>query len=455
MKSKNYVVMGAGEVGFHLARSLSRKGHDVTVIEINPATIERIEDELEVRVVRGNGSRPPTLKQAKVGECDLFMAVSSSEEANLTASLIAKEMGAGRTVVRASEAQEVIQDRRLYEDLFGVDLLLSTELLTTTEILNEIRGHNTVAVEYLAGGKIQLRKFQVDSESPLTRFPLREVDLPADSLIVGFFHNGDAMTIPSGDDMAKPGDQALLLGTTEVVGKAERLLSNSEHELGTVVIAGGGSTARTVAKALEPFQVEVKLIERDRSAAKRLSEEFPRYQVIHGDPSELALLKAERIDRADTFAALSAHDETNLMACLMAQELRVPQVLALVQRAETSQLWRRLDLQKVFSPRQLAYQRISDYIDSDYSSNIVSLQRGAMVVERRLAEASPAVGVTLAEMKPPPGLIVGAVARGDRVFVPRGKDRLEVGDLVILFVREEEISTVRLLFPGRERRASG
>lgn len=454
MQAKKYVVMGAGEVGFHLARSLSRRGHDVTVIEIDPATIARIEDELEVRVVRGNGSRPPVLEQAQAGHCDLFMAVSSSEEANLTAALIAKHSGARRTVVRTSDAQEAIQDRRLFEDLFGVDLMLSTELLTTTEILNEIRGHNTVAVEYLADGKVQLRKIDLDADSPLTRAPLRDVDLPHDSLVVGFFH-GDVMTIPSGDDKAEPGDQALLLGTTEMIGKAERAVSSGEVELGTVVIAGGGSTARTVAAALEPFQVDVKLIEQDRTTAKRLAEEFPRYQVIHGDPSELALLKAERIERARTFAALSSHDETNLMASLMAQELHVPQILALVQRAETSQLWRRLELQNIFSPRQLAYQRISEYIDSDYSSNIVSLQRGVMVVERRLAEASPAAGVTLAEMKPPRGLIVGAVARGNRVFVPSGKDRLEVGDLVILFVREEEIATVRLLFPGRERHQSG
>ncbi len=450
MKTKKYVVMGAGEVGFHLARSLSREGHDVTVIELDPAIVERIEEELEVTVVRGNGSRPKTLEQAKVGDCELFMAVSSSEEANLTAAIVAKHFGAKRTVVRASEAQEVIQERKLFEDLFGVDLLLSTALLTTTEILNEIRGHKTVAVEYLAEGKVQLRKIDVGAASPLIRQPLRDIPLPADSLVVGIFH-GDTMVIPSGDDKAQAGDQVLLLGTTEVIGKAERLLASSQVELGTVVIAGGGSTARTVARSLQPFHVEVKLIEKDRSVAKQLSQEFPRFQVIHGDPSELALLKAERIDRARTFAALSAHDETNLMASLMAQELEVPQVLALVQRAETSHLWRRLQLQKVFSPRQLAYQRIREYIESDYSSNIVSLQRGAMVVERRLAEASPAAGVTLAEMKPPRGLIVGAVVRGDRVFVPSGSDRLEVGDLVILFVREEEIATVKLLFPGRER----
>ncbi len=446
--------MGAGEVGFHLARSLSRQGHDVTVIEVNPATIERIEDELEVRVVRGNGSRPAVLARAEVGKCDLFMAVSSSEEANLTAALIAKQTGAQRTVVRISEAEEVIHDRRLYEDLFGVDLLLSTELLTTIEILNEIRGLNTMAVEYLAGGKVQLRKIDLDEDSPLTQLPLHDVELPDDSLVVGFFH-GDSMTIPSADHRAEPGDQALVLGTTEAIGKTERFLASAQVELGTIVIAGGGSTARTVAKALEPFRADVRLIEQDRSVAKQLSQEFPRYQIIHGDPSELALLKAERVDRARTFAALSAHDETNLMASLMAQELRVPQVLALVQRAETSHLWRRLELQSVFSPRQLAYRRIREYIDSDYSANIVSLTRGAMVVERRLAEASPAAGVTLAEIKPPDGMIVGAVARGDRVFVPGGDDRLEVGDLIILFVREEEVATMRLLFPGRERVLSG
>ncbi len=139
------------------------------------------------------------------------------------------------------------------------------------------------------------------------------------------------------------------------------------------------------------------------------------------------------------------------MSCLLARELGVPQELALVHRTETTELWRHLGLREVFSPRQLAYQRVREYIDSGYSANIVSLKRGAaQVLERRLAAASPAAGVTLAEMKPPRGLIVGAVVRGDKVFVPRGNDRLQVGDLVILFVKEDELDTVRLLFPGRD-----
>jgi len=173
--------------------------------------------------------------------------------------------------------------------------------------------------------------------------------------------------------------------------------------------------------------------------------------VLLGDATDEALLRAERVNRTSTFVALTGHDESNLMACLVAQELGVPKVLALVQRSETSTLWRRMGLDQVFSPRQLAYERIKEYIESGFSANIVSLKKGhALVMERILAPASPTAGATLAEISPPRGLIVGAVVRGEKVFVPRGKDRLQVGDLVILFVRQEEIDTVRLLFPGTD-----
>lgn len=441
--------MGAGEVGFHLARTLSRQGHDVTVIEPNPAKLERLDDELDVLAVEGNGAHPPVLNAANVGAADLFIAVSSSDEANLTAARIAKSLGAKRAIVRVGVAQEVIADRRVFEDLFGVDLLLSTQLLTTTRILNTIRGHNTVAVEYLAEGKVQLRKIHLEEDSPLTQRPLREIKLPANTLVVAFFH-GDELVIPSGDDRASAGDEALLLGTTDAIGQAERMVSSGREVIGPVVIAGGGATGQTVTQMLDRLGVKVKIIEKDRPRAKRLAAEFPNLEIIHGDATDLQLLKAERIDDAHTFAALTGEDEDNLMACLLAQELEIPQVLALVQRAETSKLWSRLGLHDVFSPRAVAADRIRDYIESDFSANIVSLKRGAAVVlERRLAKASPAAGVTLAEMDAPRGLIVGAVVRGHRVFVPRGKDRLEVGDLVILFVREEELGTVRLLFPGK------
>lgn len=445
---KRFIVMGAGEVGYHLALTLSEAGHDLVVIENHPERCARVEEELDVSVVHGSGTHVAVLDAAGVATCDLFMAVSSVDEANLTASLLAKHMGARRSVVRVAIADEVIIHRRLYEDLFDADLLLSTQLLTTTRILNQIRGHNTVAVEYFANGKVQLRKIHLDQDSLLTQRPLRDIQLPSGSLVVAYYHD-DELIIPSGDDRARSGDDALILGKTEVISRFERMVTRRPEVIGTVVVGGGSQTGFTIAQALQGFDAQVKIIEKNRRRAEELSAHFPQYQILQGDLTDLSLLRAERVAQAQCFIAVSGHDDTNLMASLLVQELGVPKVVTLVNREETTQLWRRLGLTQVLCPRALAYERIREYVENGYRSNIVSLRGGAaLVVERHLAEASPAAGVTLEQISPPRGLIVGTVVRGDRVFVPRGSDRLEAGDDVILFVREEELDTVRLLFPG-------
>lgn len=452
MDRRRYVVMGAGEVGFHLARTLSAEGHAITVIERDPARQARIDEELDVAVVGGNGTHVPVLEGAAVDGCDLFIAVSSEDESNLAAALLAKRLGAQRSIVRLGAADHLLRSRDVYQEAFDVDVLMSTQLLTTTRIVNQLRGFNTTAVETFADGKVQLRKITVEDDSPLARMPLREAALPEGSLVVAFFR-GEELIIPAGGDHPEPGDELLVLAATDVISRVERMITARPEALGTVVIAGGSETGVTVAGALEGLNAEVVMIERDRARARELATLLPRRQVLHGDATDLALLKSERLARARSFVAVTGHDETNLMASLLAQELGIGQVVALVDRGETSHLWRRLGLMQVFSPRTLAYERVHEYIESGYNDNIVSLRRGAaQVVERRLFEASPAAGVTLAEMNPPRGLIVGAVVRGSRVFVPRGPDRLAAGDLVILFVRQEELPTVQLLFPGRDAR---
>ena len=447
---QRFAVMGAGEVGFHLAKTLSQQGHNVVVIELDPDMKDTLEEAMDVAVVVGNGAHVPVLEAAQVKDCDLFMAVSSSDESNMAASVLAKSLGAKRSVVRVGIVEDVTTHRRTYEKVFAADLLLSTQLLATTQILNFLLGHSTLAVEYLAHGKVQLRKIHLDADSLLTRKPLSEVDLPAGSLVVALYR-GEELIIPSGIDKAQNGDHALILCKSEATGRVERMVSAQGRHYGTAVIAGGGVTGKTVADALTGHVDRIKIIEKDRDRAQALAESCPDLEVIHGDANDLNLLKAERVADARSFVALTGNDEQNLMASLLAQELGVKKVVALVQRAETSYLWEKLGLMNIVSPRSIAAARIQSYIERDYNANIASLRRGeAQIIERILAPASPAAGCSLAEIRPPRGIIVGAVVRGDRVFVPRGPDRLEIGDTVILFVQEEHLPTVQLLFPGRE-----
>ena len=452
MGNRRFVVMGAGGVGFNLARDLAARsdGYDVAVIESNALARERVEESLDVSVIAGNGAHVPVLAKAAIDSCDLFVAASSDDEANLAACLLAKRLGAQRCVARVGVSEDVVLYRRIYQETFGVDLLLSTQLLSTTRLLNLVLDRETMEVEYLAGGKVQLRKVHLHRDSPLAGCPLRDVPLPSDCLVVAFFR-GDELIIPGGDDQAQGGDDALILGRSGGIAKVEQMVKTRVQLPDTVVIAGGGRTGSTVAESLAPFPIRVKIIERDRTRAGELAATFPKVQILHGDATDPALLRSEGIDEADAFVAITGQDESNLMASLLVQELGIRQILPLVDRVETSNLWHKLGLKNAFSPRALATERILDYVDNGFSSTIVSLQRGkATVLERRLARASPAAGVTLAEMSPPRGLIVGAVVRGEKVFVPRGPDRLEVGDLVILFVHEDELDTVHLLFPGRD-----
>jgi trk system potassium uptake protein TrkA len=449
-KLQRFTVMGAGEVGLYLSKTLSADGHEVTLVDLDESKRQIVEDRLDVKFVSGNGAQVPILEAAGVASCDLFVAASSSDEANLAASLLAKRIGAPRSVVRVSASEDITEHGRLYEAVFAADLMLSTQLLTTTRILNQILGYNTLDIEYLARGELQVRKTLIEENSPLLTHRLADVDLPPDCLVLAFLSR-DGITVPTGEDRAHPGDEALLFGRTAQIDDVERRISGHPASLGVVVIAGGSDTAREVAKRLSPQAKRLKIIESDRSRAERLAAEFPRYEIIHGDATDPATLASEGIGAALHFIALTGHDETNLMACLLARELGARQIVARVQRSDTSTLWRKAGLLDVVSPRMVAAEQIRDYIESGYQRRIMSLQNGtAQFVMRRVQSASAAAGGTLADITVPRGLIVAAVLRDGDAIIPNGSFQLRAGDDVVVFAHRSELATVQLLFPGAD-----
>ncbi|MEE2674480.1 MAG: Trk system potassium transporter TrkA [Myxococcota bacterium] len=450
MEAKRFVVMGAGAIGGYLARVLSSDGHTVTIIDSDEEKRALVEEQLDAAFVKGNGSQVPTLEAAEVDRCDLFVAVSSSDEANLAASLLAKRLGAPRTVVRIDASKDVAHYGRTYERAFQVDLLLSTELLATTRILNLVLGYNTLEVEYLAGGRLQIRKALIGSDSILGERRLADVDLPADCLVLAFL-SANGLTVPTGESRAQPGDDVLVVAKTDAIDDVEKRISGDSQSSGLVVIAGGGSTGHEVAAGLGHRVKRLKIIEASRSRAEELATEFPHCEIVHGDATDRSTLVAEGVADARTFIALTGHDETNLMACLLAQEVGAKKISALVTRSETSSLWRKVGLLDVVSPRSIAAERIRDYIDSNYQPRIVSLENdSAYFVQRRIHPNTPVAGERLADLEIPRNLIVAAILRADEPIIPHGDERLAVDDEVIVFAHASEIATVQLLFPGSE-----
>ncbi len=450
MDPRKFVIMGAGEVGRFLARGLSSEGHAVTVVDHDHHKQAAIEDQLDVGFVLGSGSHVPTLEAAGVANCDLFIAASSSDDANLAASLLAKTVGAPRTVVRVKTFADVTQFGRTYERAFRADLLLSTQLLTTTRILNHVLGYNTLEIEYLAGGALQVRRTAIEAGSALERAPLSETRLPPGCLVLAFVSDG-SVVVPTGRDRANIGDDALVIGTPEAIGEFERSVSQHSERRNLVAIAGGGSTAEAVIEHLDGQVGRIKVIERERQRAEQLAARFPRIDVLHADATDAAILASEGLGKAEAFIALTGNDETNLMACLLAQELGVEHLTALVQKSETSTLWKKVAVVDVVSPRAIAAERIQIYIENGYEPHIVSFENGAAkFVHKEVFAQSPAAGARLDSLETPRGIIVAAILRDGKAIIPTGRDELHPGDAVILFVRENELAMAQLLFPGPE-----
>ena len=292
MATQRFVVMGAGEVGFHLARKFDQDGHDVVVIDSDPEKQARVEEHLDVNFVLGSGTEVGLLQRAAVDGCELFVAASDNEEANLNATLLAKDLGARRAVVRLESLDAVGRYRSLYERLFRADLILSSKGLAVVEVLNLVLGHHTHEIDFLAEGQIQLRTIEIQNDSVMTRKRLRDIAFPAGSLIVGYLDQDHELSIPKPEDSARAGGQAIVLCTRAQIREVEELFASQLTRPGHVVIAGAGRLGAAIATSLRHEVDRLQILERDRRRAQALAELMPKTEILCADATDVAVQRA-------------------------------------------------------------------------------------------------------------------------------------------------------------------
>ncbi len=426
------VILGAGEVGFHLTRVLSQEGHDVAVIDDDAAAIARIENSLDVRLAIGDGVATELLDQVEVERADLFLAVTNADEVNLLAAAAAKQFGARTTVARAG-GKISASSRLVYRDILGIDLLLSSEMLAAIEITKQILTPGAVDVENFAHGKVQLRQLRVGERSKVAGKAIHELELPETTLITSLAQNG-TIVIPGGDDRLEVGADAIVIGKTGALQGIEKLFGRQAKDAERIVIVGGGEVGCLTAQRLEAHGLHVRLIERDQQRSEWLAEELAHTVVLQGDGTDLNILKEARLSAVDFFIAATGDDESNLMCGLLAKDLGVGQTIVVVGRPDYSSLYERLGIDRTISPRLLVADHILRFIRR---GNVVSAAgmfgNEAEVLEFVAGEDSGIVGKPLSKVKLPRGVLVGAVVRGDEVIVPRGDDSIQIGDTVVVF----------------------
>lgn len=441
------VIIGAGEVGSTLAGMLTHEYMQVVLVDKDEQRLARASETMDVQTVVGFGAAPAILDQAGVSEADLLIAVTDVDEVNMISALTAKHLGAEVTVARIRNPAYLEGERVRYHDLLGIDLVISPEIVTALKMVDVILTPGAVEVESFANDRIQLLQFPINDSCPILGKELREFEIPEGYLLLAIERKG-SLLIPRGDDALEVGDRAWMACIPAMKGEASAVLGIGQQIPRRVAILGGGRIPLVVARELAKADVQVTLFEKDYDRCLVLSAELPSAHIIHGDGTDVDLLREEGVPGSDHFLAATWKDAVNIVTALMAKQMKVGSATVLVERHTFAETVGAMGIDSVISPRILTANAILKYLRR---GEIVSVARigedKGEILEFVVRSGSRVAGKSLAEARIPKGAIVGAILKEDgTVRIPRGADVLGEGDHVILFALPNVIAEVEKRF---------
>lgn len=439
------IIVGAGEVGFQLARFLSAENVDVVVIDKNKAKLTRISDELDVALTEGEGGSPSVLKNAGADEADILLAVTDMDETNMIACLVAKAMfQIPRNVARIRNLEYFSNDVLLQS--LGINPAISPEIEAAKAVIRLIEVPFAADVDDFENGKVKVIGFRIPSESKLIGKTFKALNLKKPKVLIGAIQRGNNIIIPSGNDTLKRNDIIYLPVRREDLDLVCDIIGAIAMPVKRIMILGGGRIGFYVAKSMEEQNLSVKVIEKDIKRCKFLLKSLKKSVILNGDGSDQKLLEEENIQDMDVYAAISNNEELNIMSSILAKSLGVKRVITIVNKTDYLPLAHNLGIEAVLSPRLITASTILKYVRSANILSLTTVAEGkAEIMEAEVKENSVFAGKTLQEFELPKKTLIGAIIRDNNVIIPSGEDKILINDKLIIFTLRESIKQVEKL----------
>lgn len=433
------VLVGAGEVGFRIAKRLAEDGKEVVIIDLDPDRLREVQDAMDVQTVAGSGSSPSVLKDAGVAEADYFLAVTDRDEINLVSCMFANTLApAAVKLARIRNPEYGHYPGLLGSDGLNIRMMVNPdeEVVRTIDRLLSLPG----ALDYaqFADGRIRMVEYKVEQapfvEQPLMRF--RELVGNAGIMVASILRK-DRLIIPGGSEIIHAGDTIYFVYLAEAQRALLRALGRTRGFFNTACIIGGGNIGMLLARLFEDKGMDVKLIERDAARCEELADILESTLILHGDGTDKALLVEENVGRMDVVASVTGDEETNILSCLLAKSLGVRDTVASVNKAAYLSLMELIGIDHSVSARVAAVNSFLNYIRKGKVVASASVGgEAAEVLEAQLPEGSPLVGKPVRDLDLPRNALLLAVLRptADKadVFIPDGNTVLAPFDRIIL-----------------------
>ncbi|OEK01558.1 Trk system potassium transport protein TrkA [Roseivirga sp. 4D4] len=442
------IIAGVGNVGFHLAKLLCQEGQDIVLIDRAADKLKQASNTVDAGTIKGTSTSYAVLEEAGVADADLLIAVTSSEEANIATAIIAKHLGAKRTIARISNTEFLYQKDKLNLKHLGIDDVISPESLAAREIkrlLKEVAVTDSFEFEK---GLLQLIGVNIDSKSPLKGKSMLEVAKinPDQSFMTVAILRDNETIIPYGDTCFEENDHAYFIAQPDGVEKLLFLTGKKKEGVKSVMILGGSRVGFHAAKLLSA-RYNVKLIERDAQKCFELADQLPDAMVINGDGRNVDLLEEESINEMDAFIAVTGDSETNIISCLVAKKMGVKKTIAMVENMDYIHLSQSIGVDTMINKKLIAANFIFRHIRQGEIVSIASIHGvDAEILEFEVQETSKITEQELRNLEFPKSAIIGGVIRDGKGLTTPGNFKFQPKDRVVVLSKLECIKKVEDYF---------
>ncbi|MFT5234310.1 MAG: trk system potassium uptake protein TrkA [Candidatus Krumholzibacteriia bacterium] len=444
------VIVGAGSVGFHLAKMISRRELDVIVVDSSQEQLDAVTDQLNCRLVLGSGVAPKVLREIGMTDCDLFAAVTDRDEINIIACQTAHALGAKTKVARVRQ-EDYYEDSRLL--LEGIDMAINPDHEAVHAIREVLMNTGATEIHDFAGGKVRIIAAMVEADSRVEGKTLVELhrELGKRMALVTTIVRGEETLIPTGETVIQADDKVFMAGPRTTVNRSLLYFQARKRSLSRVMIVGANAMGRELARGLLAAGVKVKIIDRNEEKCRRASEQLRHALVLHGEGSDTDLLESEGVAEMDGFVSVANDEETNIMACLLARHHGAAKTVCLVDRPDYVPLLPLLGVDAAISPRLSTSNWISQFV---HRGAVISAESagvsGSEILQIEVNADCSWLGEPLMELDFPKNAVIGAILKGGRVLTPEGSTVLGAGDQVVVFALPDGVDDVVKFFSGGE-----
>lgn len=434
------VIAGAGKVGFTVALRLCREGHDITLIDERREPLETASNAMDAMGVCGSCAAPAILREAEIGEADVFIAATGNDEANLVACQFARRMGAGHTIARLRN-QEYMDSGESLREIMDLSLSINPDYVTAEEISRVLQFPAATQVDSFPDCELEIVTFRVTEHSRLNGVSLSRLPaLISQRVLICAAERAGQVRIPDGSFVLQAGDLISVTAPPKVLRKFFIAAGTYQKPVKNVLIFGGSRIAVYLTQLLESTGVNVTIIESSNERCQKLAELLQSADIVCADGTDTTVLAQSGLQDADGFVALTNFDEENIILSMYAEKSGVEKVVSKINNEKFTDLLRDVFPDTTLSPKNLVAERIEGYVrglaHASDESTIEALyylgSQEVMATEFVVGAKAACTEKPLAEMRLKPGVLIAAVVRGGKSFLPDGKTALHPGDRAVV-----------------------